>query len=72
MMKGWHGSCIAAVLVFLIGGLSLFFIVPVGGGILVGIPPVFDRLTGWAVCPGAVSISREEYNPDPSQPVPGG
>jgi hypothetical protein len=45
-MKRWQGSCIGAVLVLLIGGASLFFIVPVGGGILVGIPPVFDTLTG--------------------------
>jgi hypothetical protein len=41
-MKRWQGSCMAAVLVLLVGGASLFFIVPIGGGILVGIPPVFD------------------------------
>ena len=71
-MKRWQGSCIGALLVLLIGGASLFFIVPIGGGILVGIPPVFDRLTGWAVCPGAVSISQEEYNSGPVTTSPSG
>lgn len=64
-MKRWHGSCIGAFLVLLIGGSSLFFIVPVGGAMLVGIPPVFDKLTGWVVCPDAVSISVKEYNRGP-------
>ena len=71
-MKRWHGSCIGALLVLLIGGGSLFFLIPVGGGILVGIPPVFDRLAGWAVCPGAVSISQEEYNSGPATTSPSG
>lgn len=71
-MKRWQGSCIGAILVLLVGGSSLFFIVPVGGGILVGIPPIFDRLTGWAVCPGAVSISQEEYNFGPVTTSPSG
>ena len=71
-MKRWQGSCIGALLVLLIGGASLFFIVPIGGGILVGIPPVFDRLTGWVVCPGAVSISQEEYNSGPVTTSPSG
>lgn len=71
-MKRWQGSCIGALLVVLIGGASLLFIIPVGGGILVGIPPVFDRLTGWAVCPGAVSISQEEYNSGPVTTSPSG
>jgi hypothetical protein len=71
-MKRWQGSCLGALLVLLIGGASLFFIIPVGGGILVGIPPVFDRLTGWAVCPGAVSISQEEYNSGPVTTSPSG
>jgi hypothetical protein len=30
-MKRWHGSCIGAILVLLIGGGSLFFFVPFGG-----------------------------------------
>jgi hypothetical protein len=59
-MKRWHGSCIGAALVFLIGGASLFFIVPVGGAMLIGIPPVFDKLTEWAVCPGAESVLQRE------------
>jgi hypothetical protein len=64
-MKRWQGACIGAVLVLLFGGGSLFFIVPIGGGMLVGIPPVFDKLTGWAVCPNAISIDQEEYNSGP-------
>jgi hypothetical protein len=39
---------------------------------LVGIPPAFDKLTGWAVCPGAVSISQEEYNHGPTTTRPTG
>ena len=71
-MKHWHGSCIGALLVLLIGGGSLLFIVPVGGGMLVGIPPLFDKLTGWVVCPGAVSIDQEEYNSGPATSSPTG
>jgi len=71
-MKRWHGSCIGAFLVLLIGGGSLFFVVPVGGAMLVGVPPVFDKLTGWVVCPGAVSISVEEYNRGPVTTSPTG
>jgi hypothetical protein len=71
-MKRWHGSCIGALLVLLIGGLSLFFFVPVGGALLIGIPPVFDRLTGWVVCPGAISIAQEEFNSGPVTTSPSG
>lgn len=71
-MKRWHGSCIGALIVLLIGGSSLFFIAPVGGAMLVGIPPVFDKLTGWAVCPGAVSIEQKEYNHGPVTTSPTG
>ena len=71
-MKRWHGSCIGALLVLLIGGASLLFFVPVGCAMLVGIPPVFDKLTGWAVCPGAVSIEKEEYNSGPVTTSPTG
>jgi hypothetical protein len=71
-MKRWQGSCLGALLVLLIGGASLLFIVPVGGAMLVGVPPVFDTLTGWAVCPGAVSISQEEYNSGPVTTSPSG
>lgn len=71
-MKRWHGSLIGALLVLLIGGASLLFIVPVGGAMLVGIPPVFDKLTGWAVCPNAVSIDQKEYNHGPVTTSPSG
>lgn len=71
-MKRWHGSLIGALLVLLIGGASLLFIVPVGGAMLVGIPLVFDKLTGWAVCPNAVSIDQEEYNHGPVTTSPSG
>ena len=71
-MKRWHGSCIGAFLVLVIGGGSLFFIVPVGGAMLIGIPPLFDKLTGWVVCPGAVSISQEEFNSGPVTTSPSG
>ena len=71
-MKRWQGSCIGALLVLLIGGASLIFFVLVGGAMIAGIPPLFDRLTGWAVCPGAVSIEREEYNRGPVTTSPTG
>ena len=64
-MKRWHGSCLSALLVLLVCGGSMLFIVPIGGGMLVGIPPVFDKITGLAVCPGAVTIDRQEYNSGP-------
>lgn len=71
-MKRWHGSCLGALIVLLIGGSLMVFVVPVGGAMLVGTPPVFDVLTGWAVCPGAVSIEREEYNFGPVTTSPSG
>ena len=71
-MKRWQGSCIGAFLVLLIGGGSLLFFVPVGGAMLVGMPPVFDKLTAWAVCPGAVSIVQDEYNSGPVTTSPSG
>jgi hypothetical protein len=71
-MKRWQGSCIGAFLVFLICGATMFFVVPVGGAILIGIPPVFDKLTAQAVCPGAVSISQQDYNARPVTTSPSG
>lgn len=50
----------------------MLFIVPVGGAMLVGMPPVFDKLTAWAVCPGAVSVSQQEYNSGPVTTSPSG
>lgn len=71
-MKRWHGSLIGALLVLLFGGASLLFVVPVGGAILVGIPPVFDALTERVVCPNAVSIEKDEYNFGPVTTSPSG
>ena len=71
-MKRWQGSCLGVFLVLLICGASLLFVVPVGGSILLAVPPVFDTLTGGAVCPGAVSISQEEYNSGPVTTSPTG
>lgn len=71
-MKRWHGSCIGALLVLLIGGGSLLFFVPVLGATLLGVPPVFDALTGWAVCPGAVSIEKDQFNFGPTTTSPSG
>jgi hypothetical protein len=71
-MKRWQGSCLGAFLALLICGGSMLFIVPIGGGMLVGIPPVFDKLTGWSVCPGAVSIAQDEYNSGPVTTSPSG
>jgi len=71
-MKRWQGSCIGAFLVLLIGGGSLLFFVPVGGAMIIGMPPLFDKLTEWAVCPGAVSVSQEEYNSGPVTTSPSG
>ena len=71
-MKRWHGSCLGAFLVLLVCGSSLFFFVPVGGAMIVGVPPLFDALTGWAVCPNAVSIEQEEYNHGPVTTSPTG
>jgi hypothetical protein len=60
-MKRWQGSCIGAVLALLIGGSSLVFLVPFGGAMLAGIPPVFDRLTAYVLCPDAVDYSYRDY-----------
>ena len=50
-----------SLLVALIGGAALFFLVPVGGAMLIGIPPVFDRLTANARCPDATEYSFRDY-----------
>jgi hypothetical protein len=52
-MKRWQGSCIAALLVLLIGGGSIIFLVPFGGAMIAAMPPVFDRLTAYVLCPEA-------------------
>jgi hypothetical protein len=61
MMKRWHGSCIGAFLALLIGGSSLIFLVPVGGALIAGIPPLFDRLTAYALCPDASAYSYRDF-----------
>jgi hypothetical protein len=52
-MKRWHGSCIGAFLVLLIGGGSLLFFVPFGGAMIAANSTLFDRLTAYVLCPDA-------------------
>ncbi len=68
-MKRWQGSCIGAVLVLLIGGGSLIFIVPFGGAMIVGIPPLFDRLTAYVLCPNATAYSYKDFGSAPIDPT---
>jgi hypothetical protein len=60
-MKRWHGSCIGAILVLLIGGGSLIFFVPFGGAMIAAMPPLFDRLTAYVLCPDATEYSYNDY-----------
>jgi hypothetical protein len=60
-MKRWHGSCIGALLVLLIGGGSMIFLVPFGGAMIAAVPPVFDRLTAYVLCPDATDYSYNDY-----------
>ncbi|HUF00008.1 MAG TPA: hypothetical protein VMN99_12195 [Anaerolineales bacterium] len=60
-MKRWQGSCIGAILVLLIGGGSLIFLVPFGGAMIVAVPPLFDRLTAYVLCPDAIDYSYRDY-----------
>ena len=64
-MKRWHGSCIGAVLVLLIGGGSLIFLVPFGGAMITAIPPLFDRLTVYVLCPDATDYSYRDFGSAP-------
>jgi hypothetical protein len=64
-MKRWQGSCIGALLVLLLGGSSLLFFVPFGGALIAGIPPLFDRLTAYALCPDATDYSYRDYGSVP-------
>lgn len=61
-MKRWQGSCLGAFLVLLIGGSSLIFLVPFGGAMITAVPPLFDRLTAYALCPEATEYSYRDYN----------
>jgi hypothetical protein len=60
-VKRWHGSCIGAFLVLLIGGGSLIFLVPFGGAMIAAVPPLFDRLTAYVLCPDATDYSYNDY-----------
>lgn len=60
-MKRWHGSCLGALLVLLVGGSSLLFIVPFGGAMIAAVPALFDRLTAYTLCPEATDYSYNDY-----------
>lgn len=60
-MKRWQGSCIGALVVLLIGGSSLLFFVPFGGAMIAAVPPLFDRLTAYVLCPDATDYSYNDY-----------
>lgn len=60
-MKRWHGSCLGAFLVLLIGGSSLLFFVPFGGAMIAATSPLFDRLTAYVLCPDATDYSYNDY-----------
>lgn len=64
-MKRWHGSCIGAFLVLVVCGGSLLFFVPFGGAMIVAMPPVFDKLTAYALCPDATDYSYSDYGSAP-------
>lgn len=64
-MKRWQGSCIGAVLVLLIGGGSLIFLVPFGGAMIAAMPPLFDRLTAYVLCPDATDYSYRDFGSVP-------
>ena len=54
-----------AILVLLIGGGSLIFLVPFGGAMIVAIPPIFDRLTAYVLCPDATDYSYRDFGSAP-------
>lgn len=60
-MKRWQGSCLGAFLALLVGGGSLIFFVPFGGALIAGMPPAFDRLTAYVLCPDATAYSYTDY-----------
>jgi hypothetical protein len=60
-MKRWQGSCIGALLVLLVGGGALIFLVPFAGAMIAAVPPVFDRLTAYVLCPDATDYSYRDY-----------
>jgi hypothetical protein len=60
-MKRWQGSCLGAFIVLLLGGGALFFVVPMGGAMIIGMPPLFDSLTARTLCPDAEAYSYNDY-----------
>mgnify|MGYP003546770034 CR=1 FL=1 len=73
-MKRWQGSCIGAFLVLLIGGASLIFFVPFGGAMIAAVPPLFDQLTAYTLCPDATEYSYNDFGfgtPNSSSPSGG-
>ena len=68
-MKRWQGSCIGAFLVLLICGGSLIFFVPFGGAMIAGVPPLFDRLTAYVLCPDATDHSYRDFGSTPIAPT---
>jgi hypothetical protein len=64
-MKRGQGSCIGAFLVLLVGGSSLIFLVPFGGAMIAAIPPLFDRLTAYVLCPDAIDYSYRDFGSAP-------
>ena len=64
-MKRWQGSCMGAFLVLLIGGGSLIFLVPFGGAMIAAVPPLFNRLTAYVLCPDATDYSYRDFGSVP-------
>ena len=64
-MKRWQGSCIGAFVVLLIGGGSSIFFVPFGGAMIAGMPPLFDKLTAYVLCPDATDYSYRDFGSAP-------
>jgi len=60
-MKRWQGSCLGAFLVLLVGGGSLFFLVPFGGAMIAANSALFDRLTAYVLCSDAKDYSYNDY-----------
>jgi hypothetical protein len=74
IIKRWRAYFLSFILVLFFGGASLFFLVPFGGALIIGIPPVFDRLTAYAICPDAADYSYRDYGfgqPTTSRPSGG-
>jgi hypothetical protein len=64
-MKRWQGSCIGAFLGSIDRRGALIFLVPFGGAMIAAIPPVFDRLTAYVLCPDATNYSYRDFGSVP-------